>query len=59
VQHHRHPGAELSVYRRGYEWSPSGDDVHSEESDPAEQNDGDIAAEDVQGEAKATSHPGS
>jgi prolipoprotein diacylglyceryl transferase len=60
VQHHRHPGAEPSVYRRGYEWTPGGDDVDSESSDGADQQPGNTVAEDiVTGDAEATSRSGS
>jgi len=56
VQSRRHHGAEPSVYRRGYEWSPAGDVVDSKKSEPAEKNDGELSvAGDVSGEAKATS----
>ena len=60
VQSRRHHGAEPSVYRRGYEWSPAGDDVHSEVSESAENTDG-VAAAGVEdsGKAEATSHSGS
>jgi prolipoprotein diacylglyceryl transferase len=60
VQSRRHTGAEPSVYRRGYEWSPAGDDVHSEESESAENADGVAAAgtEDPD-TAEATSRSGS
>jgi prolipoprotein diacylglyceryl transferase len=55
VQHHRHPGAEPSVYRRGYEWTPGDDSAAGEsaQSDVVDSN------EPVQGEAEATSRSGS
>ncbi|HEY0248583.1 MAG TPA: prolipoprotein diacylglyceryl transferase [Gryllotalpicola sp.] len=60
VQHHRHAGAEPSVYRRGYEWTPGDDDVVSKDSDPVGQIDGDAAAADTEKDAaEATSPSGS
>lgn len=64
VQHHRHPGAEPSVYRTGYEWTPDGDDVDddvdSEEPDFVEDIPGGPApSDDASTQATATSHTGS
>ncbi|WP_425553264.1 prolipoprotein diacylglyceryl transferase [Gryllotalpicola koreensis] len=61
VQHHRHPGAEPSVYRRGFEWTPNAD-AKTEATDAAgetPQNDVVHSEEPVQGDAEATSHTGS
>ncbi|MFC4244619.1 prolipoprotein diacylglyceryl transferase [Gryllotalpicola reticulitermitis] len=56
VQSRRHHGAEPSVYRRGYEWTPDGDDVDSQQPELTEDIPGDLAPSDeTSAEAKATS----
>jgi hypothetical protein len=57
VQHHRHPGAEPGVYRRGYEWTPDADDVDSKNSDPEEQTDGDAAAAESEPDSATATSP--
>ncbi|WP_425555018.1 prolipoprotein diacylglyceryl transferase [Gryllotalpicola daejeonensis] len=61
VQSHRHHGAEPSVYRRGYEWTPgeSADRNRAGEGDQTGQSDVVDSNEPVQGDAEATSRSGS